>query len=40
MPNTNHQQMRNSTATKDAFEDLFLGFTPNTPFFHTDEQIK
>jgi len=38
MPNTNHQQMRNSTETKNAFEDLFGGGIPNTQFFHTDKR--
>lgn len=34
MPNTNHQQMRNSSETEEAFEDIFLGNIPNSFQFH------
>lgn len=38
MRETNHQQMRNCSETKTAFEDLFRGQIPNTRFFKVSER--
>lgn len=38
MPNTNHQQMRNSSETEEAFERLFDGFVPNAQQFSIKER--